>query len=54
MIPVEVIRPTQSAYSFTIHVNSLDDLMPAKHPGLDVICNGILSGRDFIYEHEKF
>jgi hypothetical protein len=53
MIQVEVIRPTQSAYSFSIRVNSLEELMPDQHAGLDVICNGILSGRDFIYEHEK-
>jgi hypothetical protein len=54
MIPAEVIRPTNSAYSFSIEVDTLDDLMPGKHAGLDVICNGILTGHDFIYEHEKY
>jgi hypothetical protein len=54
MIPVEVIRPSSSAYSFFIDVTTLDDLMPGKNAGLDVICNGILSGQDFIYAYEKY
>jgi hypothetical protein len=54
MIPVEVIRPSSSAYSFFIDVNTLDDLMLGKNAGLDVICNGILTGQDFIYEYEKY
>jgi hypothetical protein len=54
MVPVEVIEPTDSAYAFRLNVNHLADLMPAKNIGLDVICNGILTGEDFIYEDENF
>ena len=54
MIPIEIIRPTKNAYSFSFNVNKLDELMPGRNVGLDVICNGILSGRDFIYEYEKY
>jgi hypothetical protein len=54
MVPVEVIEPTDSAYAFRLNVNHLADLMPGKNIGLDVICNGILAGKDFIYEDENF
>lgn len=50
MVPVEVIEPRGSAYSFRLNVNHLADLVPGKNTGLDVICNGILTGEDFIYE----
>ena len=53
MVPVEVIRPTGSAYSFQVNVDHLADLIPDKNVGLDVICNGILSGKDFIYKYEN-
>lgn len=53
MVPVEVIRPTDSAYSFRVNVDHLADLMPGKNTGLDVICDGILSGTDFIYKYEN-
>lgn len=53
MVPVEVIQPTKSAYSFRINLDRLDNLMPGQNAGLDVICNGILTGQDYIYEYEK-
>ncbi len=53
MVPVEVIQPTDSAYAFRVSVNHLADLMPSKNVGLDVICDGILSGKDFIHEYEN-
>jgi hypothetical protein len=54
MIPVEVVRPTDGNPSFVLAVENLAELLPGKNPGLDVICNGILSGKDLIYEDEKF
>jgi len=38
---------------FRIAVNALDDLLPGVHPGLDVLCNGILEGKPFVYEAER-
>jgi len=50
MVPVEVIQPTDGSYSFQVNINELSDLMPGKHAGLDTICQGILTGEDFIYD----
>jgi len=50
MVPVEVIQPADDSYSFSININKLSDLSPGKNAGLDTICNGILTGEDFIYE----
>jgi hypothetical protein len=50
MVPVEVIQPSDGSYSFQVNINKLSDLMPGKHAGLDTICNGILTGEDFIYD----
>ena len=54
MIPIEVVRPTDGFPSFALTVESMAELMPGKNPGLDVICEGILNRKDFIYEDEKF
>jgi hypothetical protein len=31
-------------------VTRLDDLQPGADPGLDVICNGILTGSPFVFD----
>lgn len=49
MIPLKSLDPSGGwppQYVF----NSLADLLPGCDPGLDVICNGILTGQEFIYE----
>jgi hypothetical protein len=38
---------------YTIKINGLDDLLPGKDPGLDIICDGILNRQEFIYPREK-
>jgi hypothetical protein len=53
MIPIEVVRPVDGYPSFVLDVNELDQILPNKNQGLDIICNGILSGRDLIFEDEK-
>jgi len=52
MIPLEFVSPAKKAL-FKIQVSSLKDLMPGKSKGLDIICDGILNGSDFIYPAEQ-
>jgi hypothetical protein len=47
MIPLP-FAPWPSA----LQLSGLDDLLPGRSVGLDVICNGILSGDEFIYPAE--
>ena len=34
-------------------VNNLEELSPGKDRGLDVVCDGIITGSDFVYPAEK-
>ncbi|MFZ5811817.1 MAG: capsule biosynthesis protein [Thermodesulfobacteriota bacterium] len=52
MIPVASIRPGQGKAPYAVRLAGLDDLLPGKDPGLDVIVDGILHGRPFIYPAE--
>lgn len=53
MIPVEAIAERKGLWPpLRAHVRGLEDLAPGRDPGLDVICDGILSGSDFIYPEE--
>ncbi len=54
MIPVEFFEPTGSWPPYRLIVNSLDELKPGNSKGLDVICDGILQGTDFIYPAERY
>jgi hypothetical protein len=52
MVPLPFIQPvTGKIYSMALH--RLSDLEPGRYPGLDVICNGILTGSPFVYEAER-
>jgi len=50
MIPLPFIQPKAGYPLFTMNLQSLDQLRPGAHRGLDVICDGILSGLPFIYD----
>src|SRR5215210_872369 len=39
MVPVPSVVPTKSVPPYRIEVGSLDDLLPGRQPGLDVICD---------------
>jgi len=49
MIPLECIEPAKGNPPYKIKPIKLRDLMSGQSAGLDLICNGILDGSDFIY-----
>ncbi len=53
MIPLEFFEPIQGDPPFRLRLDGLDLLQSGRSAGLDVICDGILSGRDFIYPAER-
>jgi len=53
-IPINFVKPSEeSGVSLKIELNSLEDLLPKRDKGLDVICDGILNGSEFIYPAEN-
>ncbi len=52
MIPVSSIEPREGAAPFGVSISSLKDLEPGRDDGLDLICDGILRGREFVYPAE--
>ena len=52
MIPLEYLKPTGGQPPFDISLKSFGELMPGNSMGLDIICEGILKGLDFIYPSE--
>ncbi len=53
MIPVESLIERKGLWPpLRTEVEDLDSLSPGRDPGLDVICDGILSGSDFVYPEE--
>ncbi len=52
MIPIENMVPAGWP-RYVLKVDSLDDLLPGKNLGLDVICDGIMRGTQFIYPAER-
>ena len=54
MIPIRCIEAARFLVPYRIRFSSLDELLPRRDPGLDVICNGILAGSDFVYPAELY
>ena len=50
MIPMMNIEPTGGVPKYKVIVNSAEQLTPGNCRGLDVVCNGILTGSEFIYD----
>jgi hypothetical protein len=54
MIPLEMMEPISGWPPYRIQLSGIDDLRPGRSPGLDVICDGILNGTEFIYPAESY
>jgi hypothetical protein len=54
MIPLFFMTPQPGDWPpYRLELKSLEDLLPGKSCGLDVICDGILTGSEFIFPAEK-
>lgn len=53
MIPLASMKAASGWPPYQVQIAGLDDLLPGCDPGLDVICDGILHGTDFIYKDEE-
>jgi hypothetical protein len=53
MIPLKSIEPAKGIPPFKIQLDHLNNLSKGKCSGLDVICDGIIQGSDFIYPAER-
>jgi hypothetical protein len=55
MIPVNRVAPTgMKDPPFRVDVARLEDLLPGRDKGLDVICDGIVKGTPFTYAAEEY
>jgi len=52
MIPLEFMQPSKRDVPYRVVLRSFRELEPGRSPGLDVICDGILRNRPFIYPAE--
>lgn len=53
MIPVSTMEPLAGWPPLRVHLTSLAALQPGADPGLDVICDGILTGAPFVFDAEN-
>lgn len=53
MIPLEFMQDVQALPRFRPETENLEPYLPGSSKGLDVICQGILDGSDFIYPAEQ-
>jgi hypothetical protein len=53
MVPMPFMRPSGGWPPYEVGIEALDELLPGRHPGLDVLCDGILNGTPFIYPAEE-
>jgi hypothetical protein len=54
MIPLGSMKPNPGWPPYQVDFSVLEEILPGRDRGLDVICQGILQGTDFIYRDEDF
>lgn len=52
MIPLPFMQESKGAAPYRLKIQSIDQLLPGRDLGLDVICDGILNGSEFVYDFE--
>jgi hypothetical protein len=52
MIPLEFLETVKQEPGFEIGISSQEELLPGKSRGLDVICDGVLFGSEYVYPAE--
>jgi hypothetical protein len=50
MVPLEFMEPTGGNPPFRINLKNINELRPGISRGLDLVCDGILHGTDFIFD----
>ena len=53
MIPVEAVTPRKGWLPYELGISSVEECLPGRSAGLDVICDGILNGTEFVYPEEQ-
>jgi hypothetical protein len=53
MVPLPFMAPTGLPVPYRLNIGSLEELLPGVHPGLDIICDGILNAQPFVYPAEQ-
>jgi hypothetical protein len=53
MIPLSFMKPSSGPVPYRLELQSIDQLLPGREAGLDVICDGIFDGTEFIYCAEE-
>ncbi|MGD9850218.1 MAG: capsule biosynthesis protein [Nitrospirales bacterium] len=53
MIPLNCLTPIGHWPLYHVNISKLEDIQPGKDLGLDVICEGILSGTPFVFPEEQ-
>lgn len=54
MIPLPQMKPTDGRIPYHLDISNIKDLLPGRTIGFDILCNGILTGSDFIYPDELY
>ena len=53
MIPLSFMKESKAGSPFRLELESIEQLLPGRDLGLDVICDGIMNGTEFIYPAEQ-
>lgn len=54
MVPVDGVRQRKGWPPYELGISRMTELLPGRSPGLDTICAGILTGKEFIFPAERY